>query len=442
MIAGTLGLTSYARAEKQAQDLDGSSEKVTAVEAAAAAVHSDVLPLYDRIEKLEKIIADMQAKAQEEELEELRMAAETRASAAPQQEEGVDTERSFITKSRSLQMLNPEISVSGDFVAQAIANESWYAGPDDRSGLPIRALDLHFQSSLDPFSFTKIALGYDPGDGVSVEEMYITWTGILPRSKVTVGRFRQQIGVVNRWHEHDLDQVDYPLVINELLGEGGLTQDGVALDWLMPHLWADTNELTLQLTNGSNPTLFSGSYYSIPSGLLHLNNYWDLSRDMYLELGLSAMVGVNNLRGVPVPSMDVLYDEPYRTTYVAGADLTLCWEPLEQARYHSLVWRSEWMWVEKTRADGVVHGWGGYSYLMYQPAESWFVGLRGDVVKPTGSEGLPVVWQLVPWVTFWQSEFVYLRLEGRHARRDGLPDDTRVLFQVNWAAGPHKHERY
>jgi hypothetical protein len=57
----------------------------------------------------------------------------------------------------------------------------------------------------------------------------------------------------------------------------------------------------------------------------------------------------------------------------------------------------------------------------------------------------------VPYITFWQSEFVYLRLEYQHGERipyvafDETParrTDNRVLFQIDFAAGPHKHEKY
>ena len=65
----------------------------------------------------------------------------------------------------------------------------------------------------------------------------------------------------------------------------------------MPPIISDANTLTLQITNGQNEHLFSGDMFSIPAGLLHLKNYWDLSRDAYFELGLTGMIGQNNQRG-------------------------------------------------------------------------------------------------------------------------------------------------
>ncbi len=399
--------------------------------------------LLDRIDALEQRLAEIEQARQAEELEKLRQAAETEAASAPDEPAELG-EKTYITASRSLQMLNPEISVSGDFLAQLVIDEdaeAFYVGADDRSGLPFRALDMHIQSSLDPFSFTKIAIGFCP-EGVSLEEAYMTWTGVVPDSRLSVGYMRQQFGVVNRWHEHDLDQTQYPLVLHEMLGEGGLTQAGVSLDWSTPPLWAHANELTVQVTNGSSDHLFAGEHYSVPTGLLHLKSYWDLNEDTYLELGLSGMFGTNNARGKPSEvTDDLLLDEDWRTTWLAGADLTLHWQPLKQARYRSLTWRSEGIWARREDPNGTVSGWGLYSYLQYQVDASWFIGARGDLVDPLWSDDR-TLWQAVAYATFWQSEFVYLRLEASHGEPGPAGHDTRVVLQINWAAGPHKHEKY
>jgi hypothetical protein len=400
-----------------------------------------------RLDALERETNAMRAELDDQEIARLR--SEAASEAASDAEEAIG-DRSYVTASRSLQMLNPEISLAADFVASFIANDGFYADEGDRSGMPMRALDLHIQSSLDPFSLTKIALGVDPDGGLSMEEVYILWNGVVPSMSFMVGRFRQQLGRMNRWHEHDLDQVTYPLAITTLFGGSGLAQDGFGLRWMMPPLIAHANELTLEVTDGSNRELYAGEHFTVPTALLHLKSYYDLSESTYLELGLSGQLGYNNRRGYQDPDLAVgspLVDEPWRKTWVAAADLTLHWEPLRRARYRSLTWRSEGFYVQKETALGDSRAWGAYSYLQYQLGASWYVGARGDVVRPgkltrlASGMGDSRWWDGVGYVTFWQSEFVYFRLQVQHG--EIAPGrDTRVLLQVNWAAGPHKHEKY
>ena len=53
------------------------------------------------------------------------------------------------------------------------------------------------------------------------------------------------------------------------------------------------------------------------------------------------------------------------------------------------------------------------------------------------------LWGLVPYVTWWQSEWVRLRGEYQRLEDDLVPDaEHRFLIQATWAAGPHKHETY
>lgn len=365
-----------------------------------------------------------------------------------------------------MQAMNPEISVSGDMLVQGVINNATRGGRFDRSGASFRALDLHFQSSLDPFSMAKVAVAFDPDAGAVLEEGYAIWTGLAGGLTLYAGQFKQQFGVLNRWHEHDLDQVDYPLALNTLFGDGGITQTGIGIRYLMPPIWADTNELHIEITDGYNETLFAGERFTVPTGLIHLKSYWDLNANTYLEFGLTGMAGMNtdadNISAETDPETGENVDDPLfeNWTFSAGADLTLQWQPLNQAKYKSLTWRSEAYWTQAETVVGRDWGLGGYSYLQYQIGESWFVGVRGGgVVTPPDyvNQEREIMWQVAPYVTFWQSEFVYMRLQfehGRLRRHDNTSDtvgrarewiygpDTRVLLQINWAMGPHKHEKY
>jgi hypothetical protein len=234
----------------------------------------------------------------------------------------------------------------------------------------------------------------------------------------------------------------------------------------MPPIIAQANELTIEVTNAENQELFAGKFFSVPSVMAHLKNYYDFSDNTYLELGLSGLWGTNNKRGYVTgpPGNEQLDDEPWRHTAVAGVDLTVHWQPLERAKYRSFTWRSEGYFAWKqtatdpdlvtrgtAEADGERIAWGAYSYLDYQLGTRWFAGVRGDLALPLERAIDELAWDVVPYLTFWQSEFVYLRLEYQHRERfphqclNGAmaqQGDDRVMLQIDWAAGPHKHEKY
>ena len=69
---------------------------------------------------------------------------------------------------------------------------------------------------------------------MEMAEAYVTWVNLFKRLNLTAGKFRQQFGVINRWHEHALDQTFFPLPIEMFMGEEGLNQIGISMNWLMP----------------------------------------------------------------------------------------------------------------------------------------------------------------------------------------------------------------
>ncbi len=389
-----------------------------------------------KIKELEKRLGELEKKMEENELQKL---IEEAQSASTEKKKEKKT-KVFKSGQRALQAINPEISVTGDAYGQFILNKDGFR-EGARTGAYFRTLDIHFQGGLDPFSLTKAVVEFHP-DGVELGEAYVTWANFLPKISLTAGKFRQQFGVVNRWHVHALDQFDYPLALTTILGEDGLNQIGLSFNWLMPSVTADANNLIVEITNGQNNQLFGGELFSFPSILVHLKNYYDLSRDTYLEFGLTGMYGKNNVKGF-INGEKII--ENTRNTYLGGADLTIFWEPVNKALYKSLLWRSEIFYVDKEISSNYkVKAFGGYSYLEYKFAEQWQIGARFDYTQPFEvSNNSEYSYQIVPYVTWWQSHWVRMRLQYSYMNGNVLPESANTLrLQMVWAVGPHKHDRY
>jgi len=100
------------------------------------------------------------------------------------------------------------------------------------------------------------------------------------------------------------------------------------------------------------------------------------------------------------------------------------------------------LWLRHSDEAGIQSTrYGAFTDLTYRASQRWIFGARYDYVQsPRG----PRVdqWQITPTLTWWESEFVYLRLEGQHNHQDGFADENRLLLQAVFAMGPHKHETY
>ncbi|HCO93206.1 MAG TPA: hypothetical protein DIU00_04515, partial [Phycisphaerales bacterium] len=229
-------------------------------------------------------------KAKIQSLRDLAKAEAAKETAAETESE----EQTFTSGALSLQALNPEISVTGDLLYSYRDDTA----SDQSSDFNFRNLGVHLESWLDPYSRFKGAVEFHEGE-TELGEGYLTLYNVREDLNVTLGKFRQQFGVVNRWHKHGLEQVDFPLALRKIFGEGGLNQTGLSLDWMMPPAGVSSQQLTFQVTDGSNSRLFDENTSNRPSLLAHYKNYRDLSKDTYLEWGLSGLLGWNNKWDMP-----------------------------------------------------------------------------------------------------------------------------------------------
>ncbi len=131
-------------------------------------VAAELRELSVRVDSLERILQRMQGEettpaAEQDELAALRRAARAVADSATRSEEPTGGE--FVERSRNLNRLNPEISVTGDVRAVAFR-----PGPQT-DNIDLREFEFSFQSALDPFASTKIFLSFEDGE-LDLEEAY------------------------------------------------------------------------------------------------------------------------------------------------------------------------------------------------------------------------------------------------------------------------------
>ena len=370
----------------------------------------------------------------------LRAAARAAAGgAAPDTTARAQGTQEFVGRARSLQALNPEISLNGDVYA-SIQSET----PRTENFIP-REFELSFISALDPFTRAKVFLsaeeeggrievfpdGGEEGEegGVAVEEGYIEWVALPGGLGIKVGRFFQQFGQLNRWHSHALQFQSRSLPHLAFIGEESLTQDGASAHWLLPTGGSGAYEATVEVTRSRNEILFGESHRL--SFLGHMNGFWQLSESTDLDLGLSALFGdYQDLTG-------------RRGNRLFGAEMSFNWAPPERSLYRGVVVRGGVMLSDLGAVSGLAEpeaALGVWSLAEVKLSRQWIAGGRYEWVEnpedPTES-----AWLASPALTYWQSEYVRLRAEYDVL---GNPGNTTGQFtlRITFAMGPHKHETY
>jgi hypothetical protein len=400
--------------------------------------------------------------AQEEsldaELEALRHAAGDRAAQEVPAREDVDA-TAFRSGGLGLQALNPEISVTGEFFGTYQSGD----GSQPDWDFSFRGLGMHLEAYLDPYSRFKAAVPVS-AEGAELGEAYYTRYGALGGGNLTLGKFRQQFGVVNRWHKHGLDFAEFPLPLRMVFGDGGLNQTGASADWSASR-GASSAELTLQVTDGENARMFGQNDAHRPSALVRGKFFRDASASTYFELGLTGLIGWNDTWAVDAIAPDD-FEHATRVAQVYGIDFTILWEPVDRMRYRNVEWRTEFYYVHKEinapdqSGDDALNPWGAYTSLQAKLSRTVDLGIRFDYFQPEvkGYADIDADLSLSPlavteddahrwlgalYLTWWQSPFVKYRLQYEHEDGSGMGEGVdRVMFQCVFAAGPHKHERY
>ena len=202
----------------------------------------------------------------------------------------------------------------------------------------------------------------------------------------------------------------------------------MAANFLLPKLWAHVNELDVEVVTGGDGISFDERSDNVIV-VSHLKNYYDLTRNAYLEIGFSGAHGYNNL---------VSHD---RTTLVE-LDLTYKWTPADRSHYKTVEFRNEFFLSHRETPVGDLNRFSFYSYLSNKMGARYWAGVRFNYAELPQSVDKEYEWDVSPYLDFWQSEFVMVRLQYSYTERNFGENDHSFFLQSVWSMGPHKHEAY
>jgi len=335
--------------------------------------------------------------------------------------------------SSNAKLLNPDISLIGDFIGTAGHN----------AVSPSRSLEMHesevgLQAIIDPYARADAFLSFGE-TGVNVEEAYVTFTSLPAGLLMKVGKMRADFGKVNTIHNHALPFIDRPLVTNNLVGgEDGIDDAGISLSRFLPAPKDWFLEGTAQVFRGDSSDVFQATRRQDLSVVGHVRAYRDLSESTNLDLGASYARG--NSAGLLTTSNPSAF-----FTNIYAADATLRWKPLRRAIYHSFLFRTELFWSARDQLSPVnvfqtQHAFGFYSDAEYRLNRRWTLGGRIDrsghaTAASLTDTGFSAI------LTYWPSEFSQIRGQYRFGHLAVAPNDfsnaNELLFQFLFVMGAH-----
>ncbi|MFZ5515378.1 MAG: coiled-coil domain-containing protein [Candidatus Zhuqueibacterota bacterium] len=350
--------------------------------------------------------------------------------------------KKFYSGTRQQSGLNPNISLGGDFFSAVSSSHAEFINePSEISygnnRFALREVELSLIAPLDPFTRGKTHLSLSD-NGLSIEETYMEWLNLPANLNLKIGVFYAEFGILNRYHDHALPQFDRPKVLLTMFGTAPIGGMGFAGNFLLPTmLFSDASSLELAVVRGGDDISFTSEGKFNLLGIGHFKNYYDITRNTYVEWSVSAAAGKND-------------PEERYASYIGDVGLSVRWVPIGRDKYRTIDWQTEFLFSRRETPAGEISSKGIYTSLQNKiNALYWVSGRIGYAELPFDHS--QNVWDFTATFDVWQSEFVFYRFQYQYTQRQftnylqlagPYPDDHTFLFQVSWAMGPHKHERY
>lgn len=318
----------------------------------------------------------------------------------------------------SLNAFNPQISVVTDFRWNAIDDDP---GADKRAYL--KEAELGLAADVDPFLRAEAYIAFADEDGetvAEVEEAFGTYSKLGRGLSAKFGKIAAAIGRVQRNHADQQNWLDFPFVIQDMLGEEGLRAGGASLSYLVPG--ERFHEFTLEGFDAPDGNLFSSAHGGSPLWVGHYRTFFDFTEDASAQLGATYANG---------PSFG-----SSTRSQMYGVDLTYKWQPGTPGK--SLVAEAEGYWGRPGGTGDTA--FGGFAALTYQVRPRWFATAKVDYSEIPGTADIRRAWSL--GATLKVTEFHHWRAEFQSIASNFAPTRNVLNVQFQWLIGAHPAHKY
>ncbi len=312
---------------------------------------------------------------------------------------------------------NPHIGIVGDFAANL-------RKVDGERRADFREIEFGFAADADPFLRVEayIAIANEDGESVvEVEEAFGKYSRLGRGMSAKFGKFAAAVGRVQRNHSDQLGYLDYPLVIQDTLGDEGFRRPGGSISYLFP---GDRfHELTVEVLDaGDKGAVFNDSTLDKPVLVGHYRTFLDFNED------LSASVGASIVSG---PTLGT-----NRTSRMTGIDLTMKHQPAGGKR--QTVFVAESYWTRAGGGPGSQNGW--FVRVMHEVTPRFWLTVGYDKSAIPGTSD----WHRgsLFGATLKVTEFHHWRIECQRLSSNFEGTRSMLNLQFQWVIGAHPAHKY
>lgn len=344
-----------------------------------------------------------------------------------------------------------DIGVSADFTGNFTqrnvdkANAGSFPGRENRF-FP-REIELNLFGQIDPYAQGVMRIETGEGEAgaeapVNLAEAYVTLLTLPYGTQLRLGQVRSRFGLLNEHHRDGLPQPDVPNVLLRFLSEEGLVERGAELTWLAPLPFY--LEALVGVFDGDNEAAFGRGKLNEPLVTGRLRTFFEPAEEHAIQVGVSGAHGQTPERLQSIlAGLDLKYK--LRPDGWLHPLLTLGGEALYSVRRVNIEVDDDGDGAIERGVTRERNRFGWYAYGEIQPWRRWAFGARYDSTQFPVNPGHE--WAIEPYVAFYPSEFLRLRLGGKHterSHRDGFTENDssarsvdELFFQFTFVLGAH-----
>jgi hypothetical protein len=349
-------------------------------------------------------------------------------------------------------ILNPSITVIGDLLYRYDSRAVGEEGERVDNTVNLREVEFDFRAAVDPYANAVVIFAIAsevPGEfEAEIEEAYVT-IGRLPLPfldtpplslQFKLGRFRTNVGLVNRLHLHDLPWVNRPLVMQELFGNEGYRGTGASMRLLLP--WFDDEgavEFSAQvLAGGGIPVGETEARFPSAVGNLRL---------------VQLIAGAHELNLAGIFLFARTDPDGNLNDFNYAADALYKWQPKSGSDTSSFLLGGEAFFSHRqfvaepddpnAPPDTVLNDPIGYfAYAQVQLSRRTYLGARWDDTAALTDASLRAR-AVSGYLTWYASEFLRFRFGYEHGFGNAeLAERNTAFAQLDFVFGSHPPEPY